>query len=459
MKTLRTSFRSKLMLLTIVPLAIAQIVTLLAVMRTVETDVDKRAHESLVIGAKVVAEFLASRGEQLRTSVEVMSSDYGLKEATATGDAGTILSVLDNHSRRVRADMAMLIDMDGGLIASTIEVGSLPDELLQTVESTTVIGDAAYHVFVVPLRAPIPIAWIVLGFRVDTQLANRVANLTGLDVTVVSSLESDASVIASSDGGPMAGRPAAGLYSNPLLLTMNVPFVEGRNDIAVVLQRSLQDAMLPYIEARRGLLLFGFALLIFVAIAGAVFSTTIAKPLRILADAAKRMISGNYEGDVAVASHDEFDELASSFNAMRLAIADREKRISHQAMHNDLTDLPNRYKIVQLLTAAIEEARRDDHSIAVLAVRVARMDEIASTLGHKAADELVVQAARHLRANLSEDDVLGHTGSNEFILVLPGANTDAALARVDRIEHRATLIGFRGARINFGTLAPFPERQ
>jgi len=85
----RTSFRSKLMLLTVAPLAIAQIVTLFAVMRTVEKDVDARARESLIVGSTVVAEFLASRGEQLRTSVEVLAADFGLKEAAATRDKAT----------------------------------------------------------------------------------------------------------------------------------------------------------------------------------------------------------------------------------------------------------------------------------------------------------------------------------------------------------------------------------
>ncbi|MCH8301699.1 MAG: hypothetical protein IH912_03005, partial [Proteobacteria bacterium] len=68
---LRTSFRSKLFLLTIVPLAVAQIVTLFAVMQTVEEDVYRRAHDSLVIGGTVIREFLAARGEQLRTSAQI----------------------------------------------------------------------------------------------------------------------------------------------------------------------------------------------------------------------------------------------------------------------------------------------------------------------------------------------------------------------------------------------------
>lgn len=427
MMKFRTSFRSKLMLLTIVPLAVAQVVTLLAVMRTVEIDVDARARESLIVGSTVVSEFLASRGEQLKTSVAVLAADFGLKEATATGDAATIRSVLENHSRRIRADMAMLVDLDGNTIASTLDAGAdsissralmFDDSGRQKAESTATIGESAFHVFVVPLRAPVTVGWVVLGFRVDEKLEGRLSSLTGLDVSIV----------------PADSAPGNGLTADENTLTYSLPFAEGDTEFSVVLQRSLKEAMLPYVEARSGLMVFAGTLLLLVAVAGIMFSTTIARPLRTLASAAQKIISGNYEGDIRLASNDEFGELASSFDSMRLAISEREQRISHQALHDALTDLPNRYKVLQILTSAIESARDDQRSVAVLSIRLARMGEISSTLGHKATDELIVQAARHLRVNLDKDDLLGHTGTNEFVLVLPGQDAETALSRVERIE-------------------------
>ena len=158
----RTSFRGKLLLLTILPLAVAQIVTFFAVMRTVEEDVDRRARESLIIGGTVVKEFLAGRGEQLLASVEVVAADFGLKEATATRDADTIQSVLSNHSQRVGADIALLLDLDGTGIASTS--GRMPGtrtDFLRLIEnargnssaqSTATFHGLTYHTFTVPVR-------------------------------------------------------------------------------------------------------------------------------------------------------------------------------------------------------------------------------------------------------------------------------------------------------------------
>ena len=39
-----------------------------------------------------------------------------------------------------------------------------------------------------------------------------------------------------------------------------------------------------------------------------------------------------------------------------------------------------------------------------------------------------------MRVNLDKEDLLGHTGTNEFVLVLPGSDAESALSRVERIE-------------------------
>ncbi len=455
----RTSFRGKLLLLTILPLAVAQIVTLFAVMRTVEEDVDRRARESLIIGGAVVNEFLAGRSEQLRASVEILAADFSLRQAVGAGDAEIIQSVLSNHSQRVGADIALLLDLDGTGITSSsgTPLGSRTDlpRLIENVrekssaQSTATFDGDTYHTFTIPVRAPVAIGWVVLGFRIDTELAQRLGGLTGLEVSLVSTSGDDAGTIATTSytGVPTksilapVGRvtPLNSIYmvdeAGLASLTLSTPFIETSNDVLVVLQRSLQEAMAPYTEAREGLLVFAAVLLIVAAAAAVWFSGTIARPLRVLTDAAQRMISGNYDTKVGVYTDDEFGELATSFNAMRTAIAEREKRISHRALHDPLTDLPNRTKVLQSLTGAIEHARSANANITVLAIRLSRMNEISSTLGHRASDEVIALAAKHLHVNLDPGDILGHVGTNEFVLILPDSDIDNAMACADRIEN------------------------
>ncbi len=455
----RTTFRSKLFLLTIVPLAVTQIVTLFAVMQTVQEDVYRRAHDSLVIGGTVVSEFLAARAEQLRTSAQVLAADFGLKQAAATRDAETLRSILVNHSQRVGADIAMFLDLDGNGIASTEGLGDNErSDFIRLIDaasgrsglqSTLNVSDATYQTISVPLRAPLQIGWIVLGFHIDQSVVDRIGGLTGLDVSIIATYNDARRAIATTyDDGTGANSTASFavpdvIFSSVYLiddagvdrLTLSTPFVKNGQDMLVVLQRSMQEAMLPYNEARQGLIAFSSFLLIFVTLTAGYVSGTIAKPLRDLADAARRMISGNYDSDVDVISDDEFGELATSFNAMRTAISDREARISHQALHDSLTGLPNRNGIVQSLTRAIEDAHSAGVAVAILSIRLSRMTAISSTLGHSASDELIKLAARHLKVNLDPGDILGHVGTNEFVLILPDSSLDSALSYADRIEN------------------------
>ncbi|MDH4124228.1 MAG: EAL domain-containing protein [Gammaproteobacteria bacterium] len=447
---IRASFRSKLLLLTLVPLGIAQLVTLFAVMRTVEQDLQSRARESLNTGAVVVTEYLAARSAQLRTSVEVLAADYGLKEASATGDENTIRSVLENHGRRIGTDFLAILDIDGRPIVSTVALSAattldprlLADNFLSGPgETAALIADTAYQLYTVPLRAPVTIGWVVVGFPIDNNLAMHIQELTGLDTSFVLAESPPETIVTTRVHAPLELRLHAEndtvFMTNQhgdQALTIHTEFVAGDETILVVLQRSLREAMLPYTDARRGLLIFAAVLLLFVAIAGAWFSTTIAEPIKTLAAAARRMISGDYNSCIVVRTDDEFGELASSFNAMQSAIAEREQRISHHALHDPLTDLPNRALVLKGLTSLVEQARNADANITVLSIGLVRMSEISSTLGHGATDDLIKMAARHLRANLAEAEILGHTGTNEFVVVLPGQDVDGAMTYVDRIE-------------------------
>jgi len=454
----RTTFRAKLLLLAILPLAAAQFVTHFAVMRTVENDVEKRAHESLTIGGMIVNQFMENRGEQLRTSVRVLAADFGLKEAVATEDAATIRSALGNHQQRVGADIALLLDLDGNGIASSSSLDSEAQVVLSQLienaqenssgQATAGFGGDTYQTFTVPIKAPVTIAWVVLGFRVDTELAGRLQELTGLEVSIVSPSNSGSRLIATTSDIKIKDNVAALLVPNGILLdsaymvdeagraslTLTTSLGHKDDGVFIVLQRSLQKAMAPYNEAGAKLLVFSASLIILVLAAALFLSAYIVKPLRVLTVAAKRMSSGHYGMNVGVDSNDEIGELASSFNVMRTEIADREKRISHQAHHDPVTDLPNRSRALQHLTQAIDDALNSSTDLSILCIKLSRMGEISSTLGHAASDQLITLAAKHLSLNLNAGEFLGQVGPDEFVLILQNHDIDDARTYADRLD-------------------------
>jgi diguanylate cyclase (GGDEF)-like protein/PAS domain S-box-containing protein len=112
-----------------------------------------------------------------------------------------------------------------------------------------------------------------------------------------------------------------------------------------------------------------------------------------------------------------------------LAIERQESRaqIARLAYYDMLTGLPNRARLRYLISEAIEACPAGKH-VALAFLDVDNFKDVNDTLGHSAGDELLVEFAQRLRAQIQPDDMLGRLGGDEFVIVLP--NRDAAEASV-----------------------------
>src|SRR5215467_8661039 len=98
------SFRNRLLVLIIGLVVITQSVTLIAVLARVEQTVEGRAAGELSAGAAFIEQTIGFRASLLASGVSVLASDYGFREAMASGDGPTQLSAANNHLQRIRAD-------------------------------------------------------------------------------------------------------------------------------------------------------------------------------------------------------------------------------------------------------------------------------------------------------------------------------------------------------------------
>lgn len=106
------------------------------------------------------------------------------------------------------------------------------------------------------------------------------------------------------------------------------------------------------------------------------------------------------------------------------ALADAVKELEHLALHDMLTDLPNRSLVEDRLLQAIHIAKREKKVVAFLMIDLNRFKEINDRHGHEAGDSLLKQVALRLRRVLRQSDTAGRLGGDEFAIVLP--STDAA---------------------------------
>ena len=100
-----------------------------------------------------------------------------------------------------------------------------------------------------------------------------------------------------------------------------------------------------------------------------------------------------------------------------LAALNRE--LEHQALHDGLTELPNRLLLQDRLGQAILAAQRKHHQLALLITDLDRFKEINDTLGHHYGDLVLQQVAARMRSSLRESDTIARLGGDEFAILLP----------------------------------------
>ncbi len=101
----------------------------------------------------------------------------------------------------------------------------------------------------------------------------------------------------------------------------------------------------------------------------------------------------------------------------------------YQALHDALTDLPNRMLFMRRLHEAVE-AMDEGQRLAVMIMDLDHFKEINDTLGHHMGDRLLQQIGPRLSGVLREGDLMARLGGDEFGLVLPDLPDDGVAVRI-----------------------------
>lgn len=104
----------------------------------------------------------------------------------------------------------------------------------------------------------------------------------------------------------------------------------------------------------------------------------------------------------------------------------QERHITHMALHDALTNLPNRVLLEDRIKQAIQIATRSGDRVAICFIDLDHFKNINDTYGHKLGDALLLILSRVLKENLRDVDTLARWGGDEFVVLLPGlASADA----------------------------------
>ena len=331
-------------------LMVVQLASFYFIRYAIEQTAQSTLREELRVGARVFRRLLEQNSQQLVEATSVLTYDFGFREAIATRERPTILSALRNHAARIKASGMAVIGMDGNIVADTLAEDNsgkpypYPDLVqrarqLGRTSGIRIIDGKPFQVVVVPVLAPLPIAWVSMSFVIDDKAAKDLQRLTSSEVTFVRIEAGRTDLLATTL--PPARRES-------LLDAAGTIIATGRDGLTVrlrdedyevlatplddtggvrlfaILQRSVAEGLAPYL-ALQAVLLFLASVSVAVTLTGGIrIARRITRPVERLAAAAREVAKGNYEVSGVRGGDDEIGQLARAFDGMVKGLTERD---------------------------------------------------------------------------------------------------------------------------------------
>ncbi|MCF5736809.1 bifunctional diguanylate cyclase/phosphodiesterase [Pseudomonas syringae] len=453
----KASFQARIAGVLIVLLLIVVSAVYLAVKVATEEAVRTQAQAQLEVGSRVFERLIDLRGKRLRDTVQLVAADFGFRDAVASADSSTIRSVLLNHGKRINASDMFLLGMDGTVIASTVQKvpeGSrfVYDQALRNAkragQSVLIVpGGGDPHLLVeATVLAPLPIGRVVMGFTIDSDIAEELRSLSGLEVSFLTvedgkngdliSTQPEAlhagliELMRSSSEGQMLLTEQSNLNFLSQTLMLANTSNGGDGQVIALLQSPLDKAYQAFAPLNQKIFWISMAALVASLIGTLALARSVSLPVQVLATAAKRIGDGDYKTPVTLVRSDELGMLADAINTMQQGIAVREGQLAHNALHDNLTGLPNRALVMERLGSSIAA----DRAVALLSLSVENLATISESVSAEGLDQLLRQVGQRLQSNLRAGDTVARLGANEFLLLLDNTASDGAVGMADAVQ-------------------------
>ncbi|MCO4243983.1 MULTISPECIES: bifunctional diguanylate cyclase/phosphodiesterase [Acidovorax] len=443
--------------LTLLLLLIVQAAGFAVVRATIERNARAQIAQALDLDENVWRRLLEQNADKLRQGSALLAADYGFRSAVNSGDEETIQSVLENHGNRIGAAVTALLGTDLELRAVSLagNMEAFPATLRALVpplaaqpqgSQIAVMGGVPYQFVMVPLRAPVVIGWVLMGFPVNQPLADEMRQLLAVHVALVVKGEDGRAKVPVSTLPPGSlallqreGVPSGELQTpEGILLARAIRLDSVGGEVQALLLRSVEEVLAPYRQLQVLLAIITVAGVMLFAVGTGLVAQRLTTPLRSLLAATQRLSRGEY--DVPLEHTDRSDEignLARSFDHMRRDIAAQQTEVRRLAYWDRLTGLPNRERFREAVVLAIARSTGGavpPNPLAVLTLDLDRFKHVNDVLGYSFGDRLLQAVAERLRQQVpSPDNMVARLGGNEFAVLLRGADAATAHATALRI--------------------------
>ncbi len=411
----------------------------------------QEVNNRLTTAKTVFTELFSSRIEYLAAFAETVSKDYGIKQVF-NEDQRSLLVALNNHRKRIHADLAMTVSSDGIVNAQLVsvaqqegerkvrrgdEVGTefrFPDWLMNADQGYLyAMGQDVYQISLSPVKVGAKtIGWVVFGFQVDARLATEFMGITGLETDFVVEGEAGWWLVASSSPTADVSFSEKIISYQPVddqFIAISHQISEDQHLRFGVAMYGLRANFVEVLQQQWWKLLILAVGTLVLSLAGAYWiSASITRPVKRLVEQAKIVASGDYNQTVHLNDQSELGQLADEINLMQEAVLSREQALSHRANHDPLTDLPNRNFLKIILDSLCQQ---QNEGFGVIQLNLSRLKDVNDTLGHQVGD-CVIQALAERLARVEGFQLVCHLGADEFVALTdncPVSEADSCVRR------------------------------
>ncbi len=448
---------ARLLLVSLTLLLLVQAASFLTVRSAMDKQVRAEIEVDLALGSRVWERLLEQNASRLFEASVVLAADFGFRSAIATGDNDTIASALENNSERIGASIAALLNPDFSVVGASEGSGEQARTLLPTLPvlgarlaeklgtgSLLIVNGTAYQFVMAPVRAPLTIGWVVMGFPLNQALVDDMERLTGLEVVLSVSQPPNppqitlATVAQNNVPGlqDMIGRQTTEVtwQDSRWMVRHIAPEAMGAT-LKVALMRSFDEVAAPFYALQWTLGVITIVGLVLFGVGSTVGIRFVTRPLIALTEITGALRQGQFDLTVpGTQRNDEVGALARGFELMRTSIAEQREEILRLAYWDRLTGLPNREQFRQTLKDAITGARDVAKPLVVITLNLNRFKLVNDVLGYHFGDELLKAVAHRLTEQVHrQGDLVARLGGDEFAILLTRSNTEGALKITERI--------------------------
>jgi len=130
--------------------------------------------------------------------------------------------------------------------------------------------------------------------------------------------------------------------------------------------------------------------------------------------------------------------------ARTLALAQRERSLLDDALHDPMTGLANYRSLARNLAVELDRARRYNHALSLLTIDLDGLKGINDDLGHGAGDDAIRIVASVLEGAVRKFETVARQGGDELAILLPNAGGAEALLLAERLRGEVARRSVRG---------------